>query len=247
MADLGTVRKFFCNKLSLNNTASVALLSKNLPELARLLSPPSHRCSSLPPLKLVEFQDLGSQLNDVCVICVPACLCVFLWRCQFLRFAQSDGQVCVWLSARCTYPGKGSRLEKKKEKEEDRWREGSGRDALLLPVHLLCLWAAAVGLHLKRYVETSRYPLSPLWEEIMLCRSLDLVLLLIFFSLLKLHFSDWFTTLLASCLFCVRVWNLTAVLLQCLLVNSTAARKKGLFPHDALLNHLPVNVLQQWL
>lgn len=101
MADL------FYNRLSLGQ--SVLHFSWRVAWTCPTSTPPSplththiHRRSSLPQQKLVEFQDLGSRLGDASIVCLPAGLPVFLWKCQVLRFAQSDGQVCAWFSARCT-------------------------------------------------------------------------------------------------------------------------------------------------
>lgn len=130
MADI----KVFYNRHS--GSQCCTPLEKSLPEHAPLLFLPSHRRSSLPLLKLVEFQDLSSRLGDASIVCLPATLPVFLRRCQVLRFAQSDRQVCAWFTARCTYRRREQALKKT---EQNRWRQGSGRDALLLPVHLLWL------------------------------------------------------------------------------------------------------------
>lgn len=137
MADI----KVFYNRHS--GSQCCTPLEKSLPEHALLLFLPSHRRSSLPLLKLVEFQDLSSRLGDASIVCLPAGLPVFLRRCQVLRFAQSDRQVCAWFTARRTYKRREQALKKKKRAKQ--MGQGSGRDALLLPVHLLWL-----GCTLKR-------------------------------------------------------------------------------------------------
>lgn len=93
-------------------------------------SPPS----SLPSLKSMEFQDLGSRLVDACVVCLPAVLSVFLGE-------ASGSLVCSIRGGRSVSVSQSDAEIQSKEVNNKGLKTRWGQ---LPPVKLLCLWSAGV-------------------------------------------------------------------------------------------------------